>query len=199
MLPSKARHLNESELIVVKKIGLLCIMLAFGLQSCDAWTQRNFRFRGTYLTEQSGYRLELISKGIREIGDGTIDIHRLVQICPLQPSRGRPLRFRITEQRSPYRITLIGEDASIPVTEWDWKSHRRILREILIQAGFESPNQSELDGTAQVLEARGDVFKGLAIGLIVKQEDWNANDWFGFDRNQPQSQWIDRSELPLCS
>ena len=175
------------------------MLLSLGLQSCDAWTQKDFRFRGTYLAEKSGYRLELISKGVREILDGPIAIHRFVQICPIQPSLGRQLRFRITEQRSPYRIVLIGEDGSIPVTEWDWKSHRRVLREILAKAGFEPPNQAELDGTAQVLEATGDVSKGLAVGLTVKQEEWNADYWFGFDRTQPQSKWIKSSELPPCS
>jgi hypothetical protein len=74
-----------------------------------------------------------------------------------------------------------------------------VLRGILAQAGFEFPNPTELDGTVQVLEADGNVFKGLAKGLTVKQEDWNANYWFGFDRTQPQSQWINRSELPPCS
>jgi hypothetical protein len=43
------------------------------------------------------------------------------------------------------------------------------------------------------------VFKGLAKGLTVKQADWNANYWFGFDRTKPQSQWINRSELPPCA
>jgi hypothetical protein len=182
-----------------KKISLVCILISLGLQSCDALTQREFRFRGTYLAEKSGYRLELLSKGIREIGDGTIEIHRFVQICPIQPSRGRQLRFRIVEQRSPYSITLVGEDASIPATAWEWKSHRSILREILAQAGFELSNPTELDGTVQVLEANGNVFKGLAKGLTAAQEDWNANYWFGFDRTQPQLQWINRSELPPCA
>jgi hypothetical protein len=184
---------------VSKKIRLVCVLMSLGLQGCDGLTQREFRFRGTYLAEKSGYRLELISKGIREIGDGTIAIHRFVQICPIQPSRGRQLRFRIMEQRSPYTVTLVGEDASIPATAWEWKSHRSVLRGILAQAGFELSDPAELDGTVQVLEADGDVFKGLAKGLTVKQEDWNANDWFGFDRTQPQSQWINRSELSPCA
>jgi hypothetical protein len=191
--------LARQGLAVSKKISLVCISMSLGLQSCDALTQREFRFRGTYLAEKSGYRLELISKGIRGIGDGTIEIHRFVQICPIQPSRGRQLRFRITEQRSPYTITLVGEDSSIPATAWEWKSHRSILRGILAQAGFEFSNPTELDGTVQVLEADGNVFKGLAKGLTAAQEDWNANYWFGFDRTQPQSQWIKRSELPPCA
>lgn len=181
------------------KNGLLCVLLSLGLQGCEAWTKKDFRFRGTYLAEKSGYRLELISKGVREILDGPIEIHRFVQICPIQPSRGKPRRFRIMEPRSSDSITLVGEDASIPVTEWNWKSHRHVLREILAQAGFESPNPSELGGTVQVLEASGNVSKGLAEGLTVKQEDWNPDYWFGFDRTQPQLTWIDRSELPPCS
>ncbi len=185
--------------MMTPKIGLLCVLLSLGLQGCEAWTKKDFRFRGTYLAEKSGYRLELISKGVREILDGPIEIHRFVQICPIQPSRGKPLRFRIMEPRSSESITIMGEDASIPPTAWDWKSHRRILRDILAQAGFESPNPSELDGTAQILEAQGNVSKGLAAGLTVKQEDWNADYWFGFDRTQPQSTWINSSELPPCS
>jgi hypothetical protein len=191
--------LTQKELALFKTNRLICILMSLGLQGCDALTQREFRFRGTYLAEKSGYRLELISKGVREIGDGTIEIHRFVQICPIQPSRGRQLQFRIMEQRSPYSITLVGEDSSIPATEWEWKSHRSILRGILAQAGFELSNPTELDGTVQVLEANGDVFKGLAKGLTVAQEDWNANYWFGFDRTQPQSQWINPSELSPCS
>jgi hypothetical protein len=47
--------------MMTPKIGLLCVLLSLGLQGCEAWTKKDFRFRGTYLAAKSGYRLELIT------------------------------------------------------------------------------------------------------------------------------------------
>jgi hypothetical protein len=142
--------------------------------------------------------LVLLSQGIRDIGEqSVIDMHRFVQICPIRPNRGRPLRFRITSQRSQSAEILVGEDASIPATHWEWRTSKQVLRQMLVQAGFASLNQTELEGAVQVLEAGGAVFKGQVKGLTVKQADWDGN--YGFNRTQPQSQWIDRSEISPCS
>ena len=183
---------------MIKKVGLLCVLLSLGLQGCDAWTQKEFRFRGIYVAEKSGYRLEIISQGIRDIGEqSVIDIHRFVQICPIQPNPRKELRFRITSHRSLPADLLVGEDASFPATAWDWRSSQRVLRQMLTQAGFESLDPTEFEGIVNVLESAPPVYEGQVKGLTVKQADWKGD--YKFDRTQPQSKWIDRSELPPCS
>jgi hypothetical protein len=178
---------------LLKSIGLICGGLTITLQSCEVFTRRGFHFRGTYLAAQSGYRIEIVARGIRDIGEESIvDIHRLVQICPTQPQQGRSIRFRIHSKRGEQEILVA---AGTP-QNWDWRSSQGILRSLLQQSGFTALNQVELEGAQRILESAPPVYDGQVKGLKVERADWNGN--FSFNSAQPQTAWIADADLPPC-
>ena len=187
---------------MVNRNVLLCVLFSLTLQSCEAWTQKGFRFRGVYVAEKSGYRVEMIAQGVRDPEKGTIiDIHRFVQICPTLPNREKPLRFRITTQRSQPFAVLVGEDNSIPAQNWDGLSLNPVtqvagLERMIARVGSGRLYWSESMATFIVLGSSPPI-SPFITGLTVKQSDWN--DDYQFDRSQPQSSWIDRSELSPCA
>jgi hypothetical protein len=120
---------------VLQSIGLICGGLTITLQGCESFTRRGFHFRGTYLAPQSGYRIEMVAQGIRDIGEESIvDMHRLVQICPTQPKQGRSIRFRINSKREAQQAFLAIAHGT--PQSWDWRSAQGILRSLLQQSGF---------------------------------------------------------------
>jgi hypothetical protein len=179
---------------VLTSIGLICGGLTVMLQSCEVFTRRGFHFRGTYRAAQSGYRMEIVARGIRDIGEESIvDIHQLVQICPTQPRQGRSIRFRIHSKRG--EQPQISGAANGTPQNWDWRSSQ-ILRSRLQQSGFTALNPVELEGAQHILESAPPVYDGQVKGLKVERADWNGN--FSFNSAQPQTAWIADTDLPPC-
>jgi hypothetical protein len=180
---------------VLQSIGLICGGLTITLQGCESFTRRGFHFRGTYLAPQSGYRIEMVAQGIRDIGEESIvDMHRLVQICPTQPKQGRSIRFRINSKREAQQAFLAIAHGT--PQSWDWRSAQGILRSLLQQSGFTALEQVELAGAQRILESAPPVYPGQVAGLKVERADWNGN--FSFNSAQPQTAWIADSDLPPC-
>ncbi len=169
---------------ILKLIGLICCGLTITLQSCDLLTRRGFHSHGTYLASQSGYRIEIVAQGIRDIGEQSIlDIYRLVQICPIQPNKGRSIRLRINSKREEQQAFLVIENGT--PQRWDWRSSLKILRSLLQQSGFTALNQVELESTQRILTSEPPVYDRQVEGLKVERADWNAHLFF--KRSQPPS------------
>jgi hypothetical protein len=180
---------------LLKSIVLICGGLTIALQGCESFTRRGFHFRGTYMASQSGYRIEIVAQGIRDIGEESIvDIHRLVQICPTQPKKGRSIRFRINSKRGEQQEILVAENGT--PQNWDWRSSQGILRSLLWQSGFTVFDRVELEGVQRILESAPPIYNGQVEGLKVERADWDGN--FSFNSAQPQTSWIADSDLPLC-
>jgi hypothetical protein len=179
----------------LKSIGLICGSLTILLQGCESFTRRGFHFRGTYLASQSGYRIEIVAQGIRDVGEESIvDVHRLVHICPTQSKKGRSIRFRINSKRGEQQNILIAEKGT--PQNWDWRSSQGILRSLMQQSDFTSLNQVELEGTQRILESAPPVYDRQVKGLKVERADWDGH--FSFNSAQPQTAWIADSALPPC-
>jgi hypothetical protein len=174
---------------LLKSIGLICSCLTITLQGCESFTRRGFHFHGTYLASQSGYRIEIVAQGIRDIGEESIvDIYRLVQICPIQPKKGRSIRFRINSKREEQQAFLIIENGT--PQSLNWRSSPEILRSLLLQSDFTVLNQVELKSTQHILTSEPPVYERQVEGLKVERADWNAHLFF--HSAQPPS------DLPPC-
>jgi hypothetical protein len=203
-------------------LGLLG--LALWLQSCTSFFERGFRTEGTYAFNKSGFQIQIISQGIRET-DQDFVMRKLsrIQICPLRPNQGRPVRLSLASEMSQTSMTL---DGSPIQTQTDPTS---TFYQALRSAGYKTPDPIEMKAVSGII-SRGIYVQPLdPTQVVTVTRDANGNsvfekqppdpillkEWqnrpttitvlnqtedydYRFNRSSPPDTWVNPEALTAC-
>jgi hypothetical protein len=183
-----------------KKIGFMICGVAIALQGCASFFERGFRSHAVYLAPRSGYRVEIIALGVRELeigNDPVLQSHRFMQICPVQPNHGKPLRVRIVMAQAWTNDRLVSEDFKMPLKPSDPLLSPIGLQLALEKSGFTSLDTGELKDLLFVLRADSPLDTFTLDQLTVQKLDNDRE--YQFNWNRSQDSWIPSSEIPPCT
>ncbi|MFM7426810.1 MAG: hypothetical protein ACKO7W_17735, partial [Elainella sp.] len=122
-------------------LGLLGLTL--GLQSCTSFFERGFRTDATYAANRSGYRMQIITQGVRETDqDFVLQKFVRIQICPLRAGQGRPVRLRLASDldRSTFTINSDG----LVIDDQALTNQTTTLYQALRLAGYKTLDPAEI-------------------------------------------------------
>ena len=156
-----------------------------------------FRFEGLYEAPRSGYRIRIISRGYVEGGYDIADnAFARVQICPNVGGRGRPLRFSLSAAP---RVPRVFESEDVQITRANW--NEKLLRSVLLTAGYAEPMAEELSGSYRVISNSLSGPKGVILeGQIKSVKVLKAKPEYGQEimKNRPLKDWVAVSDLGSC-
>lgn len=176
-------------------LGLLC--LSFSVLGCEAWFDSGFRYEGLYEAKRSGYRMEMIAQGFwNRDSQQVYKSYRLIQFCPIAPQQGQSLRLTL-RYSDELQTSVLGDDVGLmPLQIWDWRTSATVLRQALLQAGFNPIDTAELEETVRILESGEAVLEGQSSVMRVIRA--TSDSKYSFDHTRPMKKWIEPSELPTC-
>jgi hypothetical protein len=180
------------------RLSKVLIAMLFVLPAIAACPIENgFGFEGLYEAPESGYRIRIVSRGYVEGGYDIADnAFARVRICPNVRGRGRPLRFSLSAAPRVPRV-LESEDVQINSAGWNEK----LLRSVLLTAGYVEPIAEELSGSYRVISNSLSGPKGVILeGQIKSVRVLKAKPEYGHEvmKHRPLKDWITVSDLGSC-
>lgn len=207
---------------------LTLVGLSLLLSSCESYFERTFRTDATYAANRSGYRMQIITQGVRET-DQDLMLQKFVriQICPLRPGQGRPVRLSMASDLN--RSTFTINSDGLMLDEQTLTHQTTTLYQALRSAGYRNLDPAEtkaMDGIISrgiyvepfdpqqvatvTQDANGNsvITQGTTDSTLI--QDWNqraktlavisqTEDYdYRFNRNSPPATWIAPNDLAAC-
>lgn len=184
-------------------LGLLLGSLMISLSGCR-WREHGERSQGIYLAPKSGYQLELIFVGAWDPDAETMQENfRLVQICPLKPNQGRPVRFTLHRPRTRGVSFFQQEGAPPPPQTQEHEFTSQMFRKILSENGFgaidKETNQMEIILSTGYAQDGSSIPKDYLNAITVVKQNYESDyNYKKIDLSKPRSEWVESSELLPC-
>ena len=177
-------------------IALFVGTIVVAITSC--LFDNGFRFEAEYEARYSGYRMSIVSRGYVAAGHDIADnAYARVRICPIAGGPGRPFRFTLAARPQTPRH-FESEEVTAASANWSEK----LLRSVLLTAGYREPTATELAGSYRVISNSLSGPKGVILeGQIDSVKVLRAKPEYGPAdmKIRPLADWVAVSELGNCA